>query len=161
MLSVRRILVVDDEPRLRTGVRQLVLDEWPDADVGEAASASEALEQVRRHEWSLVLMDIQMPDISGLDALVSIKAARPTLPVLIMSMLPEAPYKAHVLGLGASAFIPKEALAERLGPTMGAILAVQGTEWAVALRDVTRRGIDTGKQPRNHGRTPGRSDGTS
>jgi len=114
MPPVPRILVVDDDPKLRARVCQAVADELPDSDIGEAATASEAIERVQTEEWTLVIMDIQMPGASGLDALAVIKVARPRLPVSIMSMLPEDPYAAIALGLGAIAFVPKEQLPQRL-----------------------------------------------
>lgn len=65
-----KLLIVDDHPVMRFGVRQLVTQRWPDAVIGEASCLAQALEQVRAAEWELAVLDLSMPDTSGLEGLV-------------------------------------------------------------------------------------------
>lgn len=117
------ILVVDDHAVVRAGVHY-ILDSLPDMRIGgEAASAEEAIRLVRSHSWDIVLLDIAMPDKSGLEVLRQIKREKPALPVLILSMHPENRYAVHMLRSGAAGYVQKEALANEL---VNAIHTVQG-----------------------------------
>lgn len=117
------ILVVDDHAVVRAGVRH-ILGELPSLHIGgEAASADEAIRLVRAQNWDIVLLDIAMPDKSGLEVLRQIKRDKPALPVLILSMHPENRYALHMLRSGAAGYVQKEALATEL---LNAIHTVQG-----------------------------------
>ncbi len=103
-----RIGIVDDHAIVRTGLRQF-LGEHVDLRVtGEAANGNEALELARAGEVDVLLMDIAMPDQSGVDALSAIKARFPELPVLILSGYPEAHYATALLRRGASGYLNKD-----------------------------------------------------
>src|SRR5205823_7102778 len=75
---------------------------------GEAANGREALDLVRKGDLDVLVMDLSMPDQSGVDALAAIKARRPDLPVLILSGFPEAHYATTLLRQGASGYLNKE-----------------------------------------------------
>ena len=90
-----RILIVDDHPVMRFGVRQLIERHWPQATIGEAASLAEALEQVRASPWDLAVLDLSLPDTSGVEGLVQLRRAAPTTRVLMLSMHDEAAYAAR------------------------------------------------------------------
>lgn len=108
------ILVVDDHAVVRAGVHYII-DSLPDMHIGgEAATAEEAIRLVRTQNWDVVLLDIAMPDKSGLEVLRQIKREKPSLPVLILSMHPENRYAVHMLRSGAAGYVQKEALAEEL-----------------------------------------------
>lgn len=81
---------------------------------GEAATAQEAIRMVRTQDWDIVLLDIAMPDKSGVEVLKQIKREKPNLPVLILSMHPENRYAVQILRAGASGYVQKEALADEL-----------------------------------------------
>ena len=103
-----RIGIVDDHAIVRTGLRQFLSDHVDLRVTREGASGHEALEMARRGEVDVLLLDISMPDQSGVDALAAIKARFPELPVLILSGFPEAHYATTLLRQGASGYLNKE-----------------------------------------------------
>ena len=117
-----RILVVDDHAVVRAGVQHFMAD-VPDMKIaGEADSANEAIRMIRSQEWDIVLLDIAMPDKSGVEVLKQIKREKPDLPVLILSMHPESRYAVQILRSGASGYVQKEALATELVEAIKTIL---------------------------------------
>ena len=102
-----RVLIADDHAVVRAGYKQFLEADPSITDVGEAASGSEALDALRRKEWDLLLMDIHMPDRSGLDILKHVTSGYPDVRVLIMSGLPEEQYARNVLRAGASGYLSK------------------------------------------------------
>ncbi len=108
------ILVVDDHAVVRAGVQHFIAD-IPDMRIeGEAATAQEAIRLIRARPWDIVLLDIAMPDKSGVEVLKQIKREKPELPVLMLSMHPENRYAVQILRNGASGYVQKEALATEL-----------------------------------------------
>lgn len=108
------ILVVDDHAVVRAGVRYFVAD-LPDMRIAaEAATAQEAMRLIRSKKFDIVLLDIAMPDKSGVEVLKQIKREKPDLPVLMLSMHPENRYAVQILRSGASGYVQKEALATEL-----------------------------------------------
>jgi len=103
-----RIAIVDDHAMVRAGLRQFFADQ-PDFEVvGEAASGREALDLVRQGGLDVLLLDIAMPDQSGVDALAAIRARAPQLPVLILSGFPETHYATAMLRQGAAGYLNKD-----------------------------------------------------
>lgn len=102
------ILVVEDHPVVRLGVRYLIEQAWPDARVGEAASLAAALQCLREGDWQVVVLDLSLPDSTGLEGLVKLRRAAPSTPVLILSMHDEAAYAARALQAGAAGYLTKE-----------------------------------------------------
>lgn len=109
-----KVLIADDHAMIRVGLKQVLLKAFSGAVIGEAQTAEEALEQIRKKDWDLAVMDITMPGRSGLDILQDIQLARPKLPVLIMSMHGEDQFALRVLKAGAAGFISKQSAAEVL-----------------------------------------------
>ncbi|MFG6458495.1 response regulator [Roseateles sp. BYS96W] len=103
-----RIGIVDDHAIVRTGLRQFLSDHVDLRVTGEGSSGHEALDMARKGEVDVLLLDISMPDQSGVDALAAIKARFPELPVLILSGFPEAHYATTLLRQGASGYLNKE-----------------------------------------------------
>ena len=103
-----RIAIIDDHAIVRAGLRQFLAEHEDLAVVAEAASGREALDIVRKAEVDVIVMDISMPDQSGIDALVAIRARAPTLPVLILSGFPEEHYATTLLRQGASGYLNKD-----------------------------------------------------
>ncbi len=117
-----KILVVDDHAVVRAGV-QFFLADIPDMQIaGEAATAQEAIRLIRSKDWDIVLLDIAMPDKSGVEVLKQIKREKPDLPVLMLSMHPENRYAVQILRSGASGYVQKEALATELVNAIHTIL---------------------------------------
>jgi two-component system, NarL family, invasion response regulator UvrY len=109
-----RILIVDDHPLVREGLKRILLDEFKDAAFGEAGNATEALDQVWKKPWKLVLLDISMHGRSGLDVLKEIRASPSKVPVLVLSGHPEEQYAVRVLKAGAAGYLVKESAPQEL-----------------------------------------------
>lgn len=103
-----RIAIVDDHAMIRAGLRQFFADQIDFSVVAEAANGREALDIVRKGGVDVMVMDISMPDHSGIDALAAIKARAPELPVLILSGFPEEHYALTLLRQGASGYLNKD-----------------------------------------------------
>jgi DNA-binding NarL/FixJ family response regulator len=109
-----KILIADDHPVVRKGLKDIIA-EIPDITVVDEASAGmEAVDKVRKNDYDVVLLDISMPGIDGLEALKQIKGERPKLPVLILSIYPEGKYAVRVLRAGASGYLTKESTPDEL-----------------------------------------------
>lgn len=109
-----RILIADDHAIVRRGLKQLLLEEYPSAAVGEVGDAESLVTEVISNGWDIIICDMNMPGRSGLDALGQIKQIAPQIPVLIMSMYPEDQYALRVLKAGASGYLGKETIHEHL-----------------------------------------------
>ena len=118
-----RVLIVDDHAIVRRGLRELLSDEFRGAAFGEASTAQQALEQISKKEWDVALLDITLPGRSGLDLLKEVKAARPRLPVLVLSVHPEDQFAVRVLKAGAEGYLTKESAPEELVNAIRKILA--------------------------------------
>jgi len=103
-----RVAIVDDHAIVRTGLRQFFSEQVDLRVCGEASNGHEALELVRQGEIDVLLMDLSIPDQSGVDALAAIKARAPELPVLILSGFPEEHYATALLKQGAAGYLNKE-----------------------------------------------------
>jgi two-component system invasion response regulator UvrY len=102
-----RVLIVDDHSIVRRGLKEILADEFPKSEAGEAESSRAALELVATQEWDIVLLDINIPGRSGLEMLVEMKRLRPNTPVLVLSAYPEEEFAIRSLKLGASGYLNK------------------------------------------------------
>lgn len=109
-----RILLADDHEVVRRGLKQMLAEAFPEVRFGEAGSAAETLARAREGDWDLVLLDINMPGRSGLEALAELKARRPELRVLVLSMAPEEEYALRALRKGAAGYLTKQTVASEL-----------------------------------------------
>jgi two-component system, NarL family, invasion response regulator UvrY len=109
-----RILIADDHAIVRKGLIQLIMEEYKDAEIGEASNAEDVVKKTILNEWDVVICDLNMPGRSGLDALKQIKQAIPKLPVLIMSMYSEQDYGYRVIKAGAAGFLAKDSIHDDL-----------------------------------------------
>ncbi len=103
-----RIAIIDDHAIVRAGLRQFFADQADFSVVAEAASGREAIEIVRRGDVDVIVLDIALPDQSGVETLAAIKARAPDLPVLIFTGYPEAHYAVSLLRQGASGYLNKD-----------------------------------------------------
>jgi two-component system invasion response regulator UvrY len=109
-----RILIVDDHAIVREGLKQ-ILAEVDDIEVaGEAACARSALQMARLEPWDMVLMDISMPDRSGLETLELMKKEHPGIKVLMLSMHRETQYAVRALKTGAAGYLNKQSAPDQL-----------------------------------------------
>jgi len=111
---VIRVLVADDHAVVRHGLKQILSEEPDILEVGEAGSVAEALRLGREAEWDVVILDITMPDGSGLDILRELKHQKPQLPVLVLSVHSEDQYALRVLRSGAAGYLTKECAPQEL-----------------------------------------------
>jgi two-component system invasion response regulator UvrY len=118
-----RVIIADDHAVVRAGFRQFLEAEPSITEIGEAGSGSETLDVLRLKRWHLLLMDIHMPDRSGLDILKHVTKGYPELRVLIMSGLPEEQYARMVLRAGASGYLSKEGSSEELLKAVRTVLS--------------------------------------
>jgi two-component system, NarL family, invasion response regulator UvrY len=109
-----RILIADDHAIVRRGLKEILLEEYPSAFIGDASDAEELLKKVFHEQWDLIISDVSMPGRSGLDALKQIKQAFPKLPVLIMSIYSEDQYAVRAFRAGASGYFNKNSIHEEL-----------------------------------------------
>ena len=103
-----KVGIVDDHAIVRAGLRQFFSEQVDLRVVGEAASGREAIDLVRQEELDVLVMDLSMPEQSGMDALGMIRAKAPDLGVLILSGYPEEHYATNLIRQGASGFLNKE-----------------------------------------------------
>jgi two-component system, NarL family, invasion response regulator UvrY len=104
-------------------LKQILADDFPKAEYGEARNGQDALNRVWKERWDVVILDITMPGRGGLEILKEIKKARPKLPVLVLSMHPEDQFAVRVLKAGASGYMTKESAPEELVGAIRKVLA--------------------------------------
>ena len=111
---MKRILVADDHALVRKGLRETLDEELGGVSVTEAQNGKQALEQLKHGEWDLVVMDINMEGMSGFEVLAELRALRPKLPVLVLSMYPESEFGIRALKSGAAGYLNKQSASEEL-----------------------------------------------
>ncbi len=114
MTNTVRVLLVDDHEIVRTGLRMLFQAEPDILIVGEAGSGEAAIAAVTALKPDVVVMDIAMPGMNGIEATRQIKAVSPETAVLALTMHEEEPYFFQMLEAGASGYVPKRATADDL-----------------------------------------------
>ena len=109
-----RVLIADDHPIIRQGLKRILEAETDMKAADEAQNTQEALDLASRNQYDVLLLDIDMPGRSGLDALKELRVQQPKLPVLVLSIHSEEQYAARVLKAGAVGYLMKEAAPEEL-----------------------------------------------
>lgn len=117
------ILIADDHAVVRRGLRQVIDDECGGAFVEEAATGQAVLDAVRRQNWAIVILDINLPDKNGLEVLKALHELHPTLPVLIISHHAEEQYAARAFKAGAAGYLTKDSAPEELAVAIRKMLA--------------------------------------
>ena len=109
-----KVLIADDHALFREGLRQL-LDDSPHIVVAdEASSGPEVLEKISANDYDILLLDIAMPGMSGLDVLKQLKNLKPRLRVLVLSMYPEEQYAVRAIKAGALGYLTKRSASGEL-----------------------------------------------
>lgn len=124
-MSVIRVLIVDDHAILREGIRSLLERQSGIEVVGEASNGREGLEQVIQHQPDIVLMDIAMPDMNGLEATREIVTKYPNIKILILTQHNNREYIEQLLHAGAAGYVLKSS---------------GGRELVTAIREVHEKG---------------------
>jgi DNA-binding NarL/FixJ family response regulator len=123
--SLIRILAVDDHPMLREGIAALVASQSDMKLVGEASNGREALEQFRKHRPDLTLMDLQMPGMDGIEAMVAICSEFPEARIIVLTTYKGDIQVLRALKAGARAYLLKGLLRKELLETIRAVHAGQ------------------------------------
>jgi two-component system invasion response regulator UvrY len=109
-----KILIADDHAIVRKGLKQILLEEFPSAEIHDAEDGHQLLKEIRKQKFDVVISDLSMPGLNGLDALKQLKEEFPKQPVLILSMHPEDQYAIRVLRAGAAGYLNKETAGDEL-----------------------------------------------
>jgi two-component system, NarL family, invasion response regulator UvrY len=112
--AVVRILIADDHPIVRRGLKDIVASEQDMTVVGEAKTGDEALELARKLEWDVAVLDYSMPGCNGADLVREVKRHYPERPVLVLSILPEEVHAGQVFKAGGAGYINKASANEDL-----------------------------------------------
>jgi len=117
-----KIIIADDHPLFRRGLKHAI-EETSDIEViGESCNGEDLLSLIRDSKPNIILLDIAMPGKSGLDLLKQLKNEHPKLPILILSVYPEEQYAIRFLKAGASGYLTKESVAEKLAEAIRKIV---------------------------------------
>jgi len=109
-----KILIVDDHAIVREGLKQIVADTADIVVAGEAENGKEALNLIHNGDFDVVLLDIAMREMDGLDLLRKLKQEKSKLPVLILTMYPEKQYAVRALKMGAAGYLTKVSAPDEL-----------------------------------------------
>ena len=109
-----KILLVDDHEIVRRGLRQLLAEAWPEAEFGEVDRIAAARESLTSMRWDLVLLDINLPDGSGLDLIADVRQRCPDAAVLVLSSYPEQEFAARAFKLGAAGYLTKSSVSDEM-----------------------------------------------
>ena len=111
MKSIISILLVDDHAMLRQGLKQILEKDGDMQIVAECANGADAMKWLHNHDCDIMLLDIAMPVMGGIDLLKQLKQQKSKLPVLVISSYPEDQYAVRLLKAGASGYLNKECAA--------------------------------------------------
>ena len=118
-----KVLITDDHPIVRQGLQQLLKETFEAIVVDEAGNGTEALGKIKTDKYDIVLLDIAMPGMNGLEVLKEIQKFNKTLPVLIISIYPEDQYALRCLKAGASGYLTKDTASDELTLAVERILS--------------------------------------
>jgi two-component system, NarL family, invasion response regulator UvrY len=117
-----KVVLADDHAIIRYGLKQIILEEYPDAHVHEAQNSNEVFKIVRDEALDLIILDITMPSRDGIEVLKDLKKSKPKLPVLILSMHSEERFAVRALKSGAAGYLTKTSAPDELGQAIKKIL---------------------------------------
>jgi two-component system, NarL family, invasion response regulator UvrY len=116
------ILAVDDHPIFQQGLARALLDDFPDVKVTLVASARDALLRFPEEKWDLVILDLSLPDKSGLDLLKEMKHLRPEIPLLVLTLHSEDRFAIRSFRAGADGYLNKQSSPQYLAEAIRKIL---------------------------------------
>lgn len=144
-----RILITDDHPIVRQGLRQIITETSDMVVADEASNGWEALSKVRASYYDVVLLDISMPGLHGLDIIRQLKNERPGLPVLILSIHPEEQYAVRAFRAGASGYLTKESAPDELLAAIRKV-SIGGKYVSSSLAERLASDLETGAEQLPH-----------
>ena len=143
-----RLLTVDDHPLLRDGIAALIATEEDIDLIGEASNGREAIELFRRHQPDITLMDLQMPEMNGIDAIGAIRGEFPDARIIILTTHPGDVQVSRALKAGARAYLLKGMLRKELVETIRAVYAGQKRLSSEAAVGIAEHAADDALTPR-------------
>ena len=145
--STIRILVADDHPVVREGVASLVGGQPDMCIVGQASNGRDAIQQFRAQKPHVTLMDIQMPEMSGLDALIAIRGEAPEARIIMLTTYAGDAQVLRAIKAGARGYLLKSSLHEELLGTIRAVHAGRKTISAEASYELAEHASDDALTP--------------
>jgi two-component system invasion response regulator UvrY len=109
-----KLIIADDHPIVREGLKQIIADSPHFKVSDEAGNGPELLNKVRKEDFDVIILDLKMPGMDGLDVLKQLKIEKPRIPVIILTVHPEAQYALRILRAGASGYLTKESVSDEL-----------------------------------------------
>lgn len=119
---MKKILVADDHPAIRNGVKLILKSEFSKVEFGEASNAIEIFKKLKETNWDILILDMDMPGRNGLDVLKQLKDENNKIPVLVFSMHPEEQIAVRAIKAGAQGYLSKDSASEELGKAVQHIL---------------------------------------
>jgi DNA-binding NarL/FixJ family response regulator len=148
---VIRVLTVDDHPLLREGIAVLIDTQSDMQLIGEASNGREALEQFRNHRPDITLMDLQMPEMSGIDAISAIRGEFPDARIIVLTTYAGDFQISRALKAGARGYLLKGMLRQELLETIRAVHAGQKRLSSEAAAEIAEHATDDVLTPREIG----------
>lgn len=109
-----KILLVEDHPIFRLGVRHLLLQRWPELQIAEADTLAAAVPASRSQDWDVAVVDLNLPDAQGVEAVTQLHRAAPAVRILVLSLHDEVAFAKQVFRLGAMGYLTKEHASDEL-----------------------------------------------
>jgi DNA-binding NarL/FixJ family response regulator len=149
--SSLRIMLVDDHPIVRRGLRDILVDAFAGAIIHEVGYGRDAIALIHSQMWHVMVLDLSLPDGSGLDVLKRVRELRPRLPVLILSMHAADQFARRAIAAGASGYLTKDAADSEL-VTAVSRLARGGKYFGPEVLERVALGLHPDREDRPHER---------
>ena len=144
-----KIIVADDHALVRRGVKEVIAEEFELAVIKDISTGQGVVNAVGEEEWDIVILDLNFPDTSGLKVLKELKALRPVLPFVVLTVHPEEQYAVRALKAGAAGYVTKATVTDDLVTAMNKALA-GGTYVSFTLAEQIAKGMISSRVESSH-----------
>ncbi len=142
---MRRVLLVDDHPVIRQGIRRILTHAFSDFTVAEAETGEQAIEFSHASVWDLIILDLSLPGLSGLDVIRDVRQIQPQARIIVVSVHSPHQFARRALSVGAAAYLEKSAAPEEMVKAVNEVLA--GRSYVSPSAADLPRGRDGGRLP--------------